>query len=109
MTPTQYDAVVVGAGPNGLVAANRLVDAGWSVLVLEAQPEIGGAVRSASDVHPDFVHDTFSSFYPLAAASEAVRGVRAGAARADLAARAGGARPPHRPTASGRSCTATAT
>ena len=74
MTPTQYDAVVVGSGPNGLVAANRLVDAGWSVLVLEAQSEIGGAVRSASDVHPDFVHDTFSSFYPLAAASEAVRG-----------------------------------
>ena len=41
------DAVVIGAGPNGLVAANRLVDAGWRVLVLEAQPEPGGAVRSA--------------------------------------------------------------
>jgi phytoene dehydrogenase-like protein len=64
-----YDAVVVGAGPNGLVAANHLLDAGWSVLVLEAQPEVGGAVRSARDVHPDFVHDTFSSFYPLAKAS----------------------------------------
>src|SRR6478735_8542927 len=67
-----YDAVVVGAGPNGLVAANHLLDAGWSVLVLEAQPEVGGAVRSARDVHPDFVHDTFSSFYPLAAASPAL-------------------------------------
>ena len=43
---TTYDAVVVGAGPNGLVAANHLVDAGWSVLVLEAQPSVGGAVRS---------------------------------------------------------------
>jgi phytoene dehydrogenase-like protein len=42
-----YDAVVVGAGPNGLVAANHLVDKGWSVLVLEAQPTVGGAVRSA--------------------------------------------------------------
>lgn len=68
-----HDAVVVGSGPNGLVAANRLVDAGWSVLLLEAQPEVGGAVRSESDVHPDFVHDTFSAFYPLAAASPTIR------------------------------------
>ena len=67
-----YDAVVVGAGPNGLVAANHLLDAGWSVLVLEAQPEVGGAVRSAEDVWPGFVHDTFSAFYPLAAASPAI-------------------------------------
>ncbi|MFA6577324.1 MAG: FAD-dependent oxidoreductase, partial [Nocardioides sp.] len=63
------DAVVVGAGPNGLAAANRLVDAGWSVLLLEAQPEVGGAVRSDRELDPDFVHDTFSAFYPLAAAS----------------------------------------
>ncbi len=67
------DAVVIGAGPNGLVAANHLVDAGWSVLVLEAQPDLGGAVRSAQDVHPRFVHDTFSAFYPLAAASATIR------------------------------------
>jgi phytoene dehydrogenase-like protein len=67
-----YDAVVVGAGPNGLVAANHLLDHGWSVLVLEAQPDIGGAVRSASDVEPHFVHDTCSSFYPLAAASPTI-------------------------------------
>ncbi|MFN8193806.1 MAG: NAD(P)/FAD-dependent oxidoreductase [Nocardioidaceae bacterium] len=71
-----FDAVVVGAGPNGLVAANHLVDSGWSVLVLEAQPEVGGAVRSAQDVHPGFVHDTFSAFYPLAAASPTIRGFR---------------------------------
>ena len=43
----KVDAVVIGAGPNGSVAANHLVDAGWSVLVLEAQPVVGGAVRSA--------------------------------------------------------------
>ena len=72
-TMTSYDAIVVGSGPNGLVAANHLVDAGWSVLVLEGQPEVGGAVRSANDVHPDFVHDTFSAFYPLAAASPTIR------------------------------------
>lgn len=75
MATSAYDAVVVGAGPNGLVAANLLTDAGLDVVVLEAQPEVGGAVRSARDVHPDFVHDTFSSFYPLAAASRAMRGL----------------------------------
>lgn len=68
-----YDAVVVGAGPNGLVAANHLLDKGWSVLVLEAQPEVGGAVRSDRELHPDFVHDTFSAFYPLAAISRTIQ------------------------------------
>ena len=56
------DAVVIGSGPNGLVAANLLVDAGWSVTVLEAQETIGGAVRSDSEVAPGFTHDTFSAF-----------------------------------------------
>ena len=70
---TTYDAVVIGAGHNGLVAANHLIDEGWSVLVLEAQPDVGGAVRSAQDVHPGFVHDTFSAFYPLAAASATIQ------------------------------------
>jgi phytoene dehydrogenase-like protein len=67
------EAVVVGAGPNGLVAANRLADAGWRVLVLEAQPEPGGAVRSAELTHPGFVHDVFSAFYPLGVASPVMR------------------------------------
>jgi phytoene dehydrogenase-like protein len=71
-----HDAVVVGAGPNGLVAANHLADAGWSVLVLEAQPEPGGAVRSDREVHPDFVHDTFSTFYPLSVGSPVIRSLR---------------------------------
>jgi phytoene dehydrogenase-like protein len=74
--PGTYDAIVIGAGPNGLAAANRLLDAGRSVLVLEAQTSPGGAVRSDREVHPDFVHDTFSSFYPLAAASPAIQRMR---------------------------------
>ncbi|RKS73340.1 phytoene dehydrogenase-like protein [Actinomadura pelletieri DSM 43383] len=67
------DAVVVGAGHNGLVAANMLADAGWDVEVLEAQPEPGGAVRSDRGVHPDFVSDLCSAFYPLGVASPALR------------------------------------
>jgi phytoene dehydrogenase-like protein len=67
------DAIVIGAGPNGLVAANVLADAGWSVHVLEAQPEPGGAVQSAELTEPGYVHDVFSAFYPLAAASPAFR------------------------------------
>ncbi|MFJ3662476.1 phytoene desaturase family protein [Streptomyces sp. NPDC090119] len=70
------DAVVIGAGPNGLVAANLLADQGWSVEVLEAQERPGGAVFSDRAVHPDFVNDLFSSFYPLAAASPVIAGLR---------------------------------
>lgn len=67
------DAVVIGAGPNGLVAANLLADAGWDVLVLEAQPEPGGAVRTAELTETGFRSDLFSSFYPFAAASSAIK------------------------------------
>ncbi len=70
------DAIVVGAGPNGLVAAITLADRGWDVLVLEAEPTPGGAVRSG-DLHPGYRYDRFSAFYPLSAVSPACR-------RADL-------------------------
>ncbi|PSM45131.1 FAD-dependent oxidoreductase [Streptomyces dioscori] len=69
------DAVVIGAGPNGLVAANLLADEGWSVEVLEEQDEPGGAVRHDNGVDPDFTNDLFSSFYPLAAASPVLSGL----------------------------------
>src|SRR6476660_3025164 len=72
---TTPDAIVSGSGPNGLVGANLLADRGWEVLVLEAQPDPGGAVRSGELTEPGFVHDRFSAFSPLAAASPVIRGL----------------------------------
>jgi phytoene dehydrogenase-like protein len=73
--PAEVDAVVIGAGPNGLVAANLLADAGWDVVVVEANAEPGGAVRSAEVAAPGFVSDLFSAFYPLGAASPVIGGL----------------------------------
>ena len=67
------DAVIVGAGHNGLVAANLLADAGWEVLVLEAGPEPGGCVRTAELTAPGFRNDVCSAFYPLGVASPVLR------------------------------------
>ena len=69
------DAIVIGAGHNGLVAANLLADAGWSVLVLEAAAQPGGAVRSGHVTAPGYLSDLFSSFYPLGYASPVLRGL----------------------------------
>ena len=73
MTVETVDAVVIGAGPNGLVAANALADAGWEVLLLETNDVVGGTVRSAEVTAPGFVSDLFSAFYPLAAASPVIK------------------------------------
>lgn len=70
------DAVVIGAGPNGLVAANVLADAGWSVVVLEANDQPGGAVRTEELTAPGFRNDVFSAFYPMTAASPVMRDLR---------------------------------
>src|SRR5678815_5003568 len=60
-----YDAVVIGAGPNGLAAAITVAQAGKSVVVFEAQDSVGGGVRSAELTLPGFIHDVCSSVYPL--------------------------------------------
>jgi len=71
-SPANVDAVVIGAGHNGLVAAAVLADAGWDVLALEAQPDPGGAVRS-TELIPGYVSDLYSAFYPISVASPAIR------------------------------------
>jgi phytoene dehydrogenase-like protein len=59
------DAVVVGAGPNGLSAAITLAQAGRSVLLIEGEETVGGAARAAELTLPGFIHDVCSAIYPL--------------------------------------------
>ncbi|MFC0526956.1 phytoene desaturase family protein [Phytohabitans kaempferiae] len=74
--PEAADAVVIGAGHNGLVAANLLADSGWDVVVLEATGAPGGAIRSAAVTGPGYLSDLYSSFYPLGYASPVMRALR---------------------------------
>ena len=70
------DAIVIGSGHNGLVAACCLARAGWRVVVIERAAMIGGAIRTASVTLPGFRHDLYatnlslftgSSFYRIIA------------------------------------------
>lgn len=63
------DAVVVGAGPNGLAAALVIAQTGRKVVVFESAPTVGGGCRSAELTLPGFVHDVCSAVYPFAVAS----------------------------------------
>ena len=67
------DAVVVGSGPNGLVAAVTLAQAGREVLLLEAADTFGGALRSAELTLPGRVHDLGATVMAMALASPALR------------------------------------
>jgi phytoene dehydrogenase-like protein len=56
-----YDAVIVGGGHNGLIAAAYLARAGWEVLLVERGAEVGGAVASAEATAPGYVHDLYAT------------------------------------------------
>jgi phytoene dehydrogenase-like protein len=64
-----YDAVVIGSGPNGLAAGILLQQNGLSVLLIEGKDTIGGGMRSAELTLPGFTHDICSAIHPLAVAS----------------------------------------
>jgi phytoene dehydrogenase-like protein len=75
---SDYDAVVVGAGPNGLAAAVRLAQAGRRVLVIEGAETVGGGTRTSERTLPGFRHDICSAIHPLGAASPFFRSLPLG-------------------------------
>ena len=65
----EFDAVVVGSGPNGLAAAITIARAGYSVQLIEAAERVGGGMRSSELTIPGFIHDICSAIHPLGIAS----------------------------------------
>jgi phytoene dehydrogenase-like protein len=68
-----YDAVIIGSGPNGLCAAVALAKAGHSVLLVEARDTLGGGLKTAELTRPGFVHDVCSAVHPLGVLSPFMR------------------------------------
>lgn len=71
----RYDAIVVGGGPNGLVAGITLANAGASVLLMEASDTPGGGCRSAPLTLQGYLHDICSAVHPMAVLSPALRDI----------------------------------
>lgn len=69
MIKRDYDAVIVGSGPNGFAAAITLQQQGLSTLLIEAKDTVGGGMRSAELTLPGFTHDVCSAVFPMAACS----------------------------------------
>jgi phytoene dehydrogenase-like protein len=61
----EHDAVIVGSGINSLACAALLSRAGWDVCVLEREPELGGAIKTAELTEAGYLHDVFSAWHPL--------------------------------------------
>jgi phytoene dehydrogenase-like protein len=69
MQRSEYDAIIVGAGPNGLSAALELARSGLKVLIYEAKETIGGGTRTSPLTLPGFLHDVCSAIHPLGVGS----------------------------------------
>jgi len=69
LTKRDYDAVIVGSGPNGLAAAITLQQQGLATLLLEAKTTVGGGMRSAELTLPGFIHDICSAIFPMTVSS----------------------------------------
>lgn len=69
MSKKNYDAVIIGSGPNGLAAAISLAKTGLSVAIFEAKETIGGGLRSTELTLPGFIHDICAAVHPLGVGS----------------------------------------
>ena len=88
-----YDAVVVGSGPNGMAAAVAVAREGWKVLVVEAEPTLGGGSRTEELTLPGFLHDTCSAVHPMGVASPFFRTLPPGRPRPRVGEPRGADRP----------------